>query len=105
MHRIGLVLFGEFEIMSSAAIAVFEVANLTASKPFYDVRVLSEKGGAVRSSIGMIVETSPLAGAYDTLLVAASHAQGRGHLHRGLRSRRGGAPRRPPRDDALATCP
>lgn len=71
MHRIGLVLFGEFEIMSSAAVAVFEVANLTAPKPFYDVRVLSENGGPVRSSIGMIVETTALSGACDTLLVAA----------------------------------
>src|SRR5579862_8866079 len=70
MHHVGLVLFGGFEIMSFAALAVFEAANLTARKPFYDVRVLSESGGMVRSSIGLIVQTSALAGTYDTLLIA-----------------------------------
>jgi transcriptional regulator GlxA family with amidase domain len=70
MHRIGLVLSGGFEIMSAAAVAVFETANLTARKQIYDVRVLSEGGGAVRSSIGVVVKSSTVAGAYDTLLVA-----------------------------------
>jgi transcriptional regulator GlxA family with amidase domain len=70
MHRIGLVLVGGFQIMSSAAVAVFEIANILGGKPFYDVRVISEDGGRVRSSIGMVVETQPLSGVFDTLLVA-----------------------------------
>ncbi len=70
MHRIGLVLIGGFQIMSSAAVAVFEIANILGGKPFYDVRVISEDGGRVRSSIGMVIETQPLSGVFDTLLVA-----------------------------------
>lgn len=70
MHRIGLVLVGGFQIMSSAAVAVFEIANILGGKQFYDVKVISEDGGNVRSSIGMVVETQPLSGVFDTLLVA-----------------------------------
>ena len=70
MHRIGLVLIGGFQIMSSAAVAVFEIANILGGKAFYDVSVISEDGGRVRSSIGMVVETQPLSGVFDTLLVA-----------------------------------
>ncbi|HEX3904037.1 MAG TPA: GlxA family transcriptional regulator [Polyangia bacterium] len=70
MHRVGLVLIGGFQIMSSAAVAVFEIANILGGKQFYDVSVISEGGGSVRSSIGMVVETQPLSGVFDTLLVA-----------------------------------
>jgi transcriptional regulator GlxA family with amidase domain len=70
VHRIGLVLFGGFQIMSSAAVSVFEIANVLAEKSFYEVTVISETGGAVRSSIGMVVETQTLSGVFDTLLVA-----------------------------------
>jgi len=70
MHRVGLVVVGDFQIMSCAAVAAFDVANIFAGKPFYTVRVISERGGIARSSIGVAIETSRLSGAYDTLLVA-----------------------------------
>ena len=74
MHRVGLVVVGDFQIMSCAAVAAFDVANIFAGTPFYKLRIISERGGIVRSSIGVAIETSPLSGAYDTLLVADSES-------------------------------
>jgi transcriptional regulator GlxA family with amidase domain len=70
MHRVGLVLIGGFQIMSSAAIAVFEVANILGGKPFYEVSVVSERGGPVKSSAGVVVETQAISPTFDTLLVS-----------------------------------
>jgi transcriptional regulator GlxA family with amidase domain len=56
--------------MSFAAISVFEFANLTADKPLYDIHVLAERGGPVRSSVGLSIEAEPFADpAFDTLIV------------------------------------
>jgi hypothetical protein len=43
--RLGLILPTGFSVMSFAPIAAFETANLIAGERFYDLRVLSEKGG------------------------------------------------------------
>ena len=57
MHRIGYVIYPGTQIFSTAPLSVFETANLTLGRPFYDVRVLSESGGLVRTSFGITVET------------------------------------------------
>lgn len=59
MHRIGLVLFPGVQLMSLAPLSVFEVANSTLGRAFYDVRVLSEGGGQIRTPIGAAVDTQP----------------------------------------------
>lgn len=70
MQRIGLVLFPGSQVMSLAVISVFEFANTAAGRPAYDMCLLSETGGPVRTSIGVGVETEPFDDAgYDTLLV------------------------------------
>jgi transcriptional regulator GlxA family with amidase domain len=69
MHRVGLVVVGDFQPMSCAAVAAFDLANTFAGKAFYEVRVISERGGIARSSVGVAIETARLSGAYDTLLV------------------------------------
>lgn len=70
MQRIGFIVFPKFQVMSFAAVSVFEFANITAGTPLYEVHFLSEEGGAVRSSVGMAVETEPFGGAaFDTLIV------------------------------------
>ena len=62
MQRIGFIVFPGFQVMSCAAMSVFEFANKEVGEPVYDVRLLSETGGSVRSSIGFSVETEPLDG-------------------------------------------
>ncbi|MBC9032200.1 GlxA family transcriptional regulator [Sphingomonas sp. JC676] len=70
MQRIGLIVFPGFQIMSLAAASVFEFANFEASEPVYDIRLLSENGGMVRSSTGLTTDTEALGqDEFDTLLV------------------------------------
>jgi transcriptional regulator GlxA family with amidase domain len=70
MQRIGFVLFEGFHVITFAAIAVFEVANKTLGEARYDVRLLSETGGLVRSSVGAMVQTEPFPESrFDTLII------------------------------------
>ncbi len=48
-------------MLSLAPLSVFEMANLELGRAFYDVRVLSEGGGQIRTSIGAAVDTQPFA--------------------------------------------
>jgi transcriptional regulator GlxA family with amidase domain len=72
MHRIGFVLFPGAQILCTAPITVFEMANMASSKPFYEVQVLSESGGPVRTSSGITVGTEAFGEPdFDTLLIGA----------------------------------
>jgi transcriptional regulator GlxA family with amidase domain len=73
VRRIGLVLCPDFDFMGLAATSPFAVANKYADGTAYDVRILSEAGGLVRSGLGPVIGTEPLsaASAFDTILVAA----------------------------------
>ena len=71
MKRIGIVVFPGFQILDLAAAGVFEIANLQTPVPSYQIDVVSEGGGAVKSSVGAAVQTVAFdPAAYDTLLVA-----------------------------------
>lgn len=73
MHRIGLVIFPGVQVHSLAPISVFEMANLAVGKPFYDLRVLSETGGPVRSSAGVTIGTDAFdVATFDTVIVGAA---------------------------------
>jgi transcriptional regulator GlxA family with amidase domain len=70
MQRIGFVVSPGFQLMSFAAVSAFECANKEMGEPVYDVRLLSETGGSIRSSIGVNVTTEPFDGTnFDTLIV------------------------------------
>jgi transcriptional regulator GlxA family with amidase domain len=73
MQRVGFVLFDGFHVITFAAMAVFEVANKTLDEPLYDLRLLSEMGGLIRSSVGALVQTEPFGvERFDTLIVAGA---------------------------------
>jgi transcriptional regulator GlxA family with amidase domain len=73
LQRIGVVTFPGFHVMSFAAISVFEVANSELGERRYDVHFLSENGGPVRTSAGLMVETEPFdESLFDTLIVGGS---------------------------------
>jgi transcriptional regulator GlxA family with amidase domain len=77
MQRVGVIVLPGFQVMSLAALSVFEFANKEMDKPVYDVRLLSETGGSVRSSIGISVATEPLRNTnLDTLIVGGSNTIG-----------------------------
>ena len=70
MQRIGYAVSPGFQVMSFAALSVFEFANIVAEETVYDVQVLSEHGGWVKSSTGLAVETAAFGSPrFDTLIV------------------------------------
>ena len=70
MQRIGFIVFPGFQVMSFAVISVFEFANIQIGEPVYDVKLLSETGGSIRSSAGMSVVAEPFDDTnFDTLIV------------------------------------
>jgi transcriptional regulator GlxA family with amidase domain len=70
MQRIGFIVFPGYQVMSFAVISVFEFANFAAGTPLYDIRLLSETGGPIRTSIGIDVATAAFDDtAFDTLIV------------------------------------
>lgn len=70
MQRVGFVVVQDFQVMSFAALSVFEFANISAGEPLYDIQVLSEHGGRVPASFGMPVETVAFGDpSFDTLIV------------------------------------
>lgn len=70
MQRIGFVVFDGFQSMSFAALSVFEYANFMTGKTLYEMHFISEKGGLVRSSTGMVVDSKPFGKTvYDTVIV------------------------------------
>jgi transcriptional regulator GlxA family with amidase domain len=68
--RIALLVPPNFQLLClSGPATVFEVANIIAGKRLYDLRILSDHGGKVVSSIGTPIETTRLSSpTFDTLL-------------------------------------
>jgi transcriptional regulator GlxA family with amidase domain len=70
VQRIGFVVPDGFQIVGLVAQAVFEFSNRVAGKNVYEVRMLSETGGLVRSSLGVQLQTDQFSRrAFDTLIV------------------------------------
>ena len=74
MLRVGIVLYPEFQLMNLGVVAVLETANLTAQQPAYDIVLLSDTGGLVRSSAGFSVDTKAFdKSKFDTVLVVGDN--------------------------------
>lgn len=70
MHRIAFVIFPNFQVMGFAAITVFEVANFVIGDAAYDVALLSEHGGLVRTTAGFPVQTEAFDDrVFDTVMI------------------------------------
>ena len=77
MRRIGFVALPGFQVMSMAVMSVFEFANREMAAPVYEVHVLSETGGSIRSSLGVSIATEPFGDRnFDTLIVGGSAVSG-----------------------------
>ncbi|THK35884.1 GlxA family transcriptional regulator [Ensifer sp. MPMI2T] len=73
MHHIGFVVFPRFQLMGFAAVTAFEMANITLGEQAYEIELLSERGGEVKSSAGFGVLTKAFDdAAYDTVIFGAS---------------------------------
>ena len=72
MQRIAYVVVPGFQVMVFAGLSVFELANETTGAAHYEIHLLSEHGGAVRSSLGMTIGTEPFDDShFDTVIVSA----------------------------------
>jgi transcriptional regulator GlxA family with amidase domain len=77
MHRVGLIVPHGFQLLSVAPMTAFEMTGFGLAKPppadsHYDLHLLSERGGPVRSSCGLTVETEAFDDpAFDTIIVGA----------------------------------
>jgi transcriptional regulator GlxA family with amidase domain len=72
MHRVGFIVPRGFQLMSLAALTAFEIVNLPPADQRYDIHLLSEHGGPVRSSSGMMLETEAFGDpAFDTVIVGS----------------------------------
>jgi transcriptional regulator GlxA family with amidase domain len=72
MHRVGFIVPQGFQLMSLAALTAFEIANLPPACQRYDIHLLSEHGGPVRSSGGMTLETEAFGDpTFDTVIVGS----------------------------------
>ncbi|PXW51535.1 GlxA family transcriptional regulator [Methylobacterium sp. B4] len=69
MRQVGFILEDGFQVMGMAALSAFEFANVDLGREAYRLTVMSERGGSVRSSLGIRIETVPLTEAPDTLMV------------------------------------
>ncbi|NKL06362.1 GlxA family transcriptional regulator [Rhizobium leguminosarum] len=73
MQQIGFLLYPGFQIMSLAAISAFEFTNIELEEKVYDIRYLSENGGPITNSLGMVMDTEAFGDpALDTLIVAGA---------------------------------
>lgn len=72
MHSVGLVVFPEFQVMGLSSISAFEVANQVLETPAYEVTLLSETGGKIKTTAGFELNTEPFARRdFDTVIIAA----------------------------------
>lgn len=69
MRQIGFIMEDGFQVMGMAALTAFEFANADLGHEAYRLSVMSEKGGTIRSSLGIGIETHALDGFPDTLMV------------------------------------
>jgi transcriptional regulator GlxA family with amidase domain len=70
MLRIGYIVVPNFQVMIFGGLTVFEMANRMAKEPHYDIRLISEGGGPVKSSLGYSVMTDSFDdGGFDTVII------------------------------------
>jgi transcriptional regulator GlxA family with amidase domain len=77
MQRVGFIVLPGFQMLSVTALSVFELANWEIGEPVYELHLLSETGGSIRSSIGISVATEPFDDTnFDTVMVGGSAVAG-----------------------------
>jgi transcriptional regulator GlxA family with amidase domain len=73
MLRIGFTVYPGYSVMAFAVISAFEIANAQREEPLYDIRLLSESGGPVIASAGIVVQTESFENMeLDTLMVGGA---------------------------------
>ena len=70
MLRVGYIVVPGFQVMVFGGLTVFELANRLTKEPYYEIRLISESGGPVQSSLGYSVMTDSFGeGEFDTVII------------------------------------
>jgi len=70
MLRVGYIVVPGFQVMVFSGLTVFELANRMTKEPHYEIRLISESGGPVQSSLGYSVMTDSFGeGEFDTVII------------------------------------
>jgi transcriptional regulator GlxA family with amidase domain len=70
MLRIAYIVVPNFQVMIFGGLTVFELANRMTKEPHYEIRLISENGGPVRSSLGYSVMTDSFEEVgFDTVII------------------------------------
>ena len=73
MRDIAFVVYPGYSMMALAVVAVFETANMVAGDPPYELHFISENGGRVKTSAGMMLESEVFGDTpFDTLIVGGA---------------------------------
>lgn len=73
MQTVALVVRPDFQVMSLAALSAFEFANKAAGETLYDIKVYSEHGGLVPSSLYTSIDTQQFQNTdFDTVLISGA---------------------------------
>ncbi|PXA83353.1 AraC family transcriptional regulator [Nostoc sp. 3335mG] len=73
MRDIAFLVYPGYSLMALAMVAGFEVVNTMEGGPFYDLRFVSETGGPVRTSAGVMLQTEVFTEKpFDTLVVGGA---------------------------------
>ena len=59
MRDVAFVVYPDYSTMALAVVMAFEVANSVAETPPYELHFVSETGGKIRTSCGMMLESEP----------------------------------------------
>ncbi|WP_186147656.1 GlxA family transcriptional regulator [Burkholderia gladioli] len=75
MHRVGFIVYPDFQLVCLAASSVFEVADRVLDTRSYEVSIRSETGGPVHGTSAVTVLSEPLGRAsFDSLVVCGGAA-------------------------------
>jgi transcriptional regulator GlxA family with amidase domain len=73
MRNIAFIVYPGYSVMALSAVTAFEVANSMAPEPPYDLHFVSETGGKIRTSVGMMLDTEPFTDMpFDTIVVGGA---------------------------------
>lgn len=73
MRDIAFVVYPGYSVMALAVVTAFEVANSMTGEPIYDLHFVSETGGKVKTSAGVMLDTEPFTDKpFDTLIVGGA---------------------------------
>ena len=57
MRDVAFVVYPGYSVMALAVVTAFEVANMLADEPPYELHFVSERGGKVKTSAGMLLDS------------------------------------------------